>query len=84
LEEGVRKGKAEGKAEGLEEGVRKGKEEGKAAGLKTGVRIQLEHTVKRMHGFGMSTAQISEILELDSSEVDAILNNPTADSDRIQ
>jgi predicted transposase/invertase (TIGR01784 family) len=78
---GKEEGRGEGRAEGLKEGVRRGKAEGKAAGLKTGVRIQLERTVKRMHGCGMSTAQISEILELDSSEVNKIINDSGNASD---
>ena len=85
LEEGIARGRAEGKAEGLAEGMEKGKAEGltegmikgKAEGLAEGMEKGLAQgiketqlsTARKMLKLGMSIEEISEITGLTKEEI---------------
>ena len=77
LEEGIARGRAEGKAEGLAEGMEKGKaeglaegmEKGKAEGLAQGIRENQLSTALKMLRLGMSVEEISEITGLTKDEI---------------
>jgi len=75
-QEGREEGRQEGRQEGREEGRQEGRQEGREEGLMTGARMQLEANVCRMHKHGMSTVRIAEILEIEPSEIEAILKKP--------
>ena len=74
LEEGVARGRAEGKAEGLAEGkaegLAEGIEKGKAEGLAQGIKETQLSTARKMLQLGMSIEEISEITGLTKEEVD--------------
>lgn len=59
--EGLAKGLAEGLAEGLERGLAEGRAEGRA------------EIVRQLHSKGMSIGQISELIEIDPSEVERMI-----------
>jgi predicted transposase YdaD len=74
LEEGIARGRAEGKAEGLAEGkaegLAEGIEKGKAEGLAQGIKETQLSTARKMLKLGMSIEEISEITGLTKEEVD--------------
>ena len=82
LEEGIARGRAEGKAEGLAEGkaeglaegMIKGKAEGLAEGMEKGLAQGIKETqlstARKMLKLGMSIEEISEITGLTKEEVD--------------
>ena len=73
LEEGVARGRAEGKAEGLAEGMEKGKAEGLAEGMEKGLAQGIKETrfstARKMLKLGMTIEEISEITGLTKEEI---------------
>jgi predicted transposase YdaD len=81
LEEGIARGRAEGKAEGLAEGMEKGKAEGIAEGMikgkaegmaegkAEGIRENQLSTARKMLKLGMTIEEISEITGLTKDEI---------------
>jgi predicted transposase YdaD len=77
LEEGIARGRAEGKAEGLVEGMEKGKaeglaegiEKGKAEGLAQGIKETQLSTARKMLKLGMTIEEITEITGLTKEEI---------------
>ena len=73
LEEGIARGRAEGKAEGLAEGkaegLAEGMEKGKAEGLAQGIRENQLSTALKMLKLGMTIEEITEITGLTKEEI---------------
>ena len=73
LEEGIARGRAEGKAEGLAEGKAEGLAEGmikgKAEGLAQGIKETKLSTALKMLKLGMNIEEISEITGLTKEEI---------------
>ena len=69
LAEGMEKGKAEGIAEGMIKGIVKGKAEGIAEGLAKGIKETQLSTARKMLKLGMSVEEISEITGLTKEEI---------------
>ncbi len=68
--EGRAKGLEEGRAEGLEEGRAEGRVEGRAEGLEEGRAEGQKEILRVLHSKGMSIKQISELLDMDYSDVE--------------
>ena len=73
LEEGIARGRAEGKAEGLAEGMEKGKAEGLAEGMEKGLAKGIKetqlNTARKMQKLGMTIEEITEITGLTKEEI---------------
>jgi predicted transposase YdaD len=69
LAEGMEKGKAEGIAEGMIKGIVKGKAEGIAEGLAKGIKETQLSTARKMLKLGMTIEEISEITGLTKEEI---------------
>ena len=72
-QKGLKKGRIEGKEEGLEEGeqkgLKKGRIEGKEEGLEEGEQKGLKKVALKMKQKGMSLSKISEITGLSKEEI---------------
>jgi predicted transposase/invertase (TIGR01784 family) len=72
LEEGIARGRAEGKAEGLAEGKAEGLAEGMIKGKAQGIKENQLSTARKMLKLGMSIEEISEITDLTKEEISSL------------
>ena len=72
LEEGMTKGRAEGRAEGLEEGMTKGREAGRAEGLAEGEMKRAREIAAKMKTIGMPVGDIAQMTGLLADEINKL------------
>ena len=73
-ERGAAEGRAKGMEEGLAEGRAEGRAKGRAEGRAEGKAEGQKEILRMLHSKGMSIEQISELLEMDYSDVEKAVN----------
>ena len=69
---GHARGREEGREEGREKGREEGREEGRAEGRAQGRAEGRAEMISRMYAKGMSTLQISELIDMDIAEIETL------------
>ena len=71
-EEKLEKEKIKAREKGLEEGIKEGIKEGKKEGKQEGKKEEREYIIKKMFEKGMSTKDISDLLDIDIDNINKI------------